>query len=434
MSTFFNRRSLLKAAPMALSSGWLPWLATRAARADQAGERKKALIILWMNGGPSQLDTFDPKPGHANSGPFQSIDTGVNGIRIGEHLPLVAKQMKHHAIVRSMSTKEGDHGRATLHLRTGNLPQGAIEFPVFGSLLSKEMHLPEADLPGYVSIAPRFGNAALSAGFLGPKFAPLVVGGSGGEENFFGNDRAGLTVENLELARGIAQVRADARRTLLNDLEVDFLTSRPGVATESHQSAYQSATRLMRKSAAQAFDLSSEDPKLRDRYGRNLFGQGCLLARRLVERGVPFVEVTLGGWDTHDNNFTLVKNLCNTLDPAWATLIADLKDRGLLDNTTVVWMGEFGRTPGINPRNGRDHYPDAWSVVLSGAGIQGGQVVGKTGKDGMAVEDRPVSIPDLLTTICQAVGIDSMKQNMSNVNRPIRIVDPVGKPVRELLS
>ncbi|MCE9566292.1 MAG: DUF1501 domain-containing protein [Planctomycetes bacterium] len=414
----------------AAGSGWLPTLAARAAN-DPA--RKRSCIVLWMSGGPTQTDTFDPKPGHANGGPFKAIDTVAEGVKIGEHLPDVAKQMKHLAVVRSMSTKEGDHGRATLHLRTGNLPQGAIEFPVFGSLIAKEKEQPTADLPGFVSITPRgFGGGALSAGFLGPQYAPLVVGGAG--ETFGTEQTGGLRVEDLGLPANVPQRRADERRELLDDLEAVFLASRPGTATKSHNSAYQRAARLMRESAAKAFDLSDEEEKLRDRYGKNRFGQGCLLARRLVERGVPFVEVSLGNWDTHDNNFVQVKSLCQTLDPAWATLMGDLKDRGLLDTTTVVWMGEFGRTPGINPRQGRDHYPNAWSMVLGGGGIKGGQAVGKTSKDGMAVEERPVTVPDLLATVCHAIGVDPEKQNMSNVNRPIRIVDQSAKPVKEVLT
>jgi hypothetical protein len=333
-----------------------------------------------------------------------------------------------------MATKEGDHGRATLHLRTGNLPMGGIDFPTFGSLVSKERANPDDDLPGYVSINPRgFGSAALSAGFLGSRHSPLVVGDSGGD--VFSAEMGGeLRVENLGLPSGISEQRADERRALLEETEADFIKSRPGIATESHTSAYQRAVRLMKESAAKAFELSEEKAKTRDTYGRNRFGQGCLLARRLVERGVPFVEVTLGGWDTHDNNFVQVKRLCDTLDPAWAALMIDLKDRGLLETTTVVWMGEFGRTPGINPRNGRDHYPNAWSVVLGGGGIKGGQAIGNTSKDGMKVEERPASVPDLLSTICHAIGIDPAKQNMSNVNRPIRIVDQSAKPLMEALS
>jgi uncharacterized protein (DUF1501 family) len=190
----------------------------------------------------------------------------------------------------------------------------------------------------------------------------------------------------------------------------------------------------MSESAMQAFDLSRESPQLRDAYGRNVFGQGCLLARRLVERGVPFVEVSLGGWDTHDDNFNAVRARCNTLDPAWATLLRDLDDRGLLASTLIVWMGEFGRTPVINPRQGRDHYPSAWSVVLGGGGIRGGSVVGRTSAGGDAVEERPVTVPDLQSTICSALGLEPQRQNMSSVGRPIRLVEPGATPLREILA
>jgi hypothetical protein len=412
-------------------AGWLPALAACAA-GDPA--RKRACIVLWMAGGPTQTDTFDPKPGHANGGPFRAIDTAAPGVRVAEHLPRVAGQMKHLAVVRSMATREGDHARATLHLRTGNLPQGGIDFPTFGALVSNEHARPDADLPGYVSISPRgFGPAALTAGFLGSRHAPLVVGGTGGDV-FAAESGGELRVENLGLPAGVSGRRADERRALLEETEGEFLAARPGAATDSHRSAYQRAVRLMKESAAKAFDLEGEKAAVRDRYGRTRFGQGCLLARRLVERGVPFVEVALGGWDTHDNNFAQVKGLCGTLDPAWAALVADLNDRGLLDTTTIVWMGEFGRTPGINPRQGRDHYPNAWSVVLGGGGIAGGRAVGKTGKDGMTVEERPVAVPDLLATICRAIGVDPAKQNMSNVSRPIRIVDQSAKPIAEVLA
>jgi hypothetical protein len=404
-------------------SGWLPLLAADTARAPG---RRRSCILLWMQGGPSQTDTFDPKPGHPNGGPFRAIETAAPGVRIGEHLPRLAQRMSHLAVVRSMSTKEGDHGRATQHVRSGNLPQGPIEFPTFGSLVAHERARPDDDLPGYVSISPRgLGPAALTAGFLGPSYAPVVVGGDG---------EGDLRVKDLGLPAGVSAERAQARLDLLRESEAEFLASRPGVGTRSHSAAYERAARLMRPSAARAFDLAEEKPELRDRYGRNRFGQGCLLARRLVERGVPFVEVTLGGWDTHDNNFAQVKNLCDTLDPAWSALLDDLGERGLLESTVVAWMGEFGRTPGINPRNGRDHYPAAWSAVLGGGGIKGGQAVGRTGVDGKSVEDRPVSVPDFLATVCLALGIDPMKQNMSNVGRPIRVVDPGAKPLTEVLA
>jgi uncharacterized protein (DUF1501 family) len=412
-----NRRTWLRAAASVPLAGWLGALAAAAER-DPA--RKRSCILLWMAGGPSQTDTFDLKPDHANGGPFKEIETNVSGVRISEHLPALAKQAKHLAVVRSMSTREGDHGRASQHLRTGYLPQGSIQFPTLGALVAHESDDEAADLPGFVSVGSP--GVAVSPGFLGPRYAPLVVGGES------------LRVENLERPQVIGNDRAEGRLGLMRDLEAGFLDTRTGVGTRSHRSAYDRAVRLMRESAARAFDLDGEPAKLRDAYGRSTFGQGCLLARRLVERGVPFVEVTLGGWDTHDNNFEQVKRLSGTLDSGFATLIADLKDRGLLETTTIVWMGEFGRTPVINPRNGRDHYPAAWSIVLGGGGIRGGQAVGRTGKDGLAVEERPMSVSDLLATLCQAIGLDPTKQNLSNVNRPIRLVDPSGKTVKELLA
>lgn len=431
MSTLQSRRNWMGrtlGGSAALSMcGWLPSLAAVAADNPQ---RKRSCIVLWMGGGPTQTDTFDMKPGHVNGGPFQEIATSAPDIRISEHLPKVAAHMQHFAVVRSMSTREGDHGRATFHLRTGKVPQGPIEFPTLGSLVAKERDDHLADLPSYVSITPRgIGEAALSAGFLGPRFAPLIVGGQDG-----GGERQSLQVTNLAPPDGISHDRVGERLAFLQEMGTEFLASREGLGTSSHQDAYQRAVRLMRDSAAKAFDLEEEQAALRDAYGRNRFGQGCLLARRLVERGVPFVEVSLGGWDTHDNNFTAVKNLSQTLDPAWATLVTDLKDRGLLESTLIVWMGEFGRTPGINPRNGRDHFPKAWSVVLGGGGIKGEAVVGRTSADGLSVDDRPVSVPDLLATICLGLGLDPMKQNMSNVGRPIRIVEPGTNPLKEILA
>ena len=232
----------------------------------------------------------------------------------------------------------------------------------------------------------------------------------------------------------MAKDHADARFDLLRQMQEEFASARPGAVSASHASAYDRAARLMQSASAKAFDLSEEKKELRDRYGRTMFGQGCLLARRLVERGVPFVEVTLGNWDTHNNNFDQVKNLCGNLDKGWSALMHDLKDRGLLDSTLIVWMGEFGRTPRINGQRGRDHYPNAWATVLAGGGIKGGQAVGKTSRDGTTVEERPVSTVDLLGTVCQALGVDSEKQNLSNVGRPIRIVDKTAKPVTEVVA
>ncbi len=421
-------------------SGWLERLAAETATNPQ---RRRSCILLWMNGGPSQMDTFDLKPGHANGGPYKDIATAVPGIRISEHLPKIAQHMEHMALLRSMSTKEADHERASFLLRTGNAPGGPIQYPSIGSLLAKELGSDESELPNFVSIAPvRFiSPASQGPGFLGPQYAPLIVGNSGFEAQPGNVDRA-LKVQDLDLPSGVNREQADKRLRILEGLEKGFLAQRPGDSLLSHRLAYERAVRMMRSPAAKAFNLEEEPANLRDAYGRNIFGQGCLLARRLVEQGVPFVEVTLSnapgvggvGWDTHQNNFEFVQKLSEVLDTAWATLMEDLKGRGLLDSTLIVWMGEFGRTPKINPQRGRDHWAASWTTVLSGGGINGGQVIGRTSPDGMAVEDRPVSVPDFLGTICRALGVDYSKQNMSNVGRPIRIVDKSAQPLKEVLA
>jgi hypothetical protein len=416
------------------SSGWLEALAAEGAQDPQ---RKRSCILLWMSGGPSQMDTFDLKPGHANGGPFAAAETGVPGIRISEHFPQVGKLASHLAIVRSMNSKEGDHGRATYLLRTGYVPQGPVQYPSLGALVSKELGAEGAELPGFVSVAPFrvLNQGAFGSGFLGPRYAPLIVGEGGLAVQQQGPtvDRA-LRVQDLSPPVDISREREDARLDLLKQVQSDFAAAHPDAPAGSHQSAYDGAVRLMRSPAAKAFDLDEEKAAVRDKYGRNLFGQGCLLARRLVEKGVPFVEVTLNGWDTHANNAQQVKSLSGTVDPAWASLMSDLKDRGLLDTTLIVWMGEFGRTPKFGRPDGRDHWPNTFSAVLAGGGIKGGQVIGATSEDGVSIKERPVSVPELLATVCKALGIDHEKQNLSNVGRPIRIVAPGTKPVQEALA
>jgi hypothetical protein len=438
-SAELTRRQVFRLASAGVLGGSASgWLANLAAEAATDPKRRKSCILLWMSGGPSQIDTFDPKPGHVNGGPYKPIETGVPGILLGEHLPRLAKQVKDLAIIRGMSTKEGDHGRATYNLRTGYLPQGPLRYPTLGSLVAKELDDDSAELPGFVSIAPAraFSPAAYSSGFLGPKYAPLIVGERGG-------GRRSFRVDDLELPSGIGRERADDRLELLHALGSDFQSTRPGVTPASHQDAYQRAVKLMRSPAARAFELDDEPEAVRDSYGRNPFGQGCLLARRLVERGVPFVEVTLSsvdgrnnqlGWDTHAQNFDAVQALSNVLDAGWSTLMNDLRSRGLLDQTMIVWMGEFGRTPKINESAGRDHFPNAWSTVLAGGGLKGGQVIGNTGEDGMEVRDRPVSVPDLLATVVKGLGLDPTNQNISDVGRPIRLVDAKARPITEVLG
>jgi uncharacterized protein (DUF1501 family) len=429
MRTSFDdltRRGWLRSAAVGVGaaagslSGWLPRLA--------AAEKKpaKAVIVLWMNGGPSTIDLWDLKPGHANGGPFKEIDTAAPGLRIGEHLPKLAGHGKDLAVVRSMTSKEGDHDRATFLLRTGYTPVGAIKFPAVGAVLANEIGRASSDLPNFVSIAPSRYATNIGGGFLGPKVDPLAIGESGGTAS-------DLTVPDLARPPGVSDAAQKSRLDLLTRLDERFVADRKSEVADGIESATARAVRLMRPEAAKAFDLTGEKDKVRDTYGRNLFGQGCLLARRLVERGVPFVEVTLDGWDTHQNNFDRVKELCGTLDGAFAALLSDLKDRGLLDSTLVVCQGEFGRTPKVNGQTGRDHWPNSWAVALAGGGLKTGQAVGKTTADGTAVDGDKTGVPDLIATVAKAVGIDPQKQNMSNVGRPIRVADPSARPIKELL-
>jgi uncharacterized protein (DUF1501 family) len=443
MALDLSRRHFLRGASLSVGvtlSGWLGRLATATAKERT---RKRACILLWMNGGPSQMDTFDLKPGHNNGGPFKETTTAVPGIKISEHLPKIADRMKHVSIVRSMTSKEGDHGLATFLNHTGYSSRGPIRYPSIGSTVSKELGSDDAALPNFVSIAPfrAFNPAAHGPGFLGPRYAPLIVGEStfGQQQSAATDASKALQVEDLALPGGIKADRFDARWELAAEFQRDFAASRPDPAARSHQTAYERASRLMRSATATALKLDDEPARLRDAYGRNVFGQGCLLARRLVEGGVPFVEVSLGGaggvgWDTHTDNFERVKTLSKDLDAGWSALMDDLKDRGLLDSTLIVWMGEFGRTPKINGSSGRDHFPYAWTAALSGGGVKGGQAVGRTSNDGMTVEDRPVSVPTLLATVCKALGIDPDTQNISNTGRPIPIAENGTKAVDELLA
>ncbi len=304
-----------------------------------------------MNGGPSQTDTFDLKPGHAHGGPFQPIATAVPGISVCEHLPEIARWTDRLAVIRSMSTREGDHGRARDNLRTGYFPQASIQFPVLGSLVSKEFGEPTGDLPNYVSILSRglFGPGMPPAGFLGPSHAPLIVG----RESDAGDEGRRLTVENLPLAPGISPQEARERLELLHNLERSFLTQRPGAAALGHENALAKAARLMSPGAAKAFALDDEPAPIQQKYGRSQFGQGCLLARRLIERSVPFVEVSLGGWDTHDDNFNRSRRPRRTLDRAWSALRTTSSERGMLESgrSSSGWVSS-GEPRAINPRQG----------------------------------------------------------------------------------
>ena len=438
-----NRRELLRIASLSLAgvslSGWLPHLAHAVGRDIHPPRR---CILLWMPGGASQTDTFDMKPHHENGGEFNEIQTSVPGIRISEHLPKLATCAENLAIVRGLSTAEGDHNRGTYLMHTGHRPGGPISYPTIGASLAKTLSGNETELPSFVSISPytAFNRAAYGPGFLGPRFAPLTVGATNVFQTPPQNQTgyAELGVDDLRNA-SIDRDQEDARLELWDTLQKGFLKSHPSSSPIAQNTVYQRAIRMMRSEAAKAFDLSEEPTAVREAYGTSRFGQGCLMARRLVERGVSFVEVALRGsnggalgWDTHVQNFPRVKNLSAELDAGWGTLMTDLQERGLLDSTTVIWLGEFGRTPIMNRNQGRDHFPRAWTTVLAGGGIRGGQTYGKTSQDGGTVEEDKVDVPDLFATLCCALGVDPEEQNISEVGRPIRIAE--GKPIAKILA
>jgi uncharacterized protein (DUF1501 family) len=413
-----SRRTFLRDVGIgAAGLGLLGWKEAVTAHAAELKKNGMACILLFMRGGPSQLETFDPKPGTTNGGPTKETATAVPGIKIAEHWKNVAKVMKDVTLIRSMTSKEGEHLRATYQMHTGYVPSGSVKYPSIGSIVASEIGPKEFDLPHFVSIGGRFATAG--SGFLGMQFAPFVVA------------NPTQMPSNVELAAGINAERFSKRLDLLNDLETDFAESGGTARVKAHRALYGNAAQMVLSPRLKAFDLSHENDKTRDRYGRSAFGQGCLLARRLVETGVTFAEVELNGWDTHNDNFDRVKSLTETCDPAFGALVGDLKERGLLEKTLVIWMGEFGRTPRINPRTGRDHYPRAFSVALAGGGVKGGQVIGATSSDGTTVEKRPVGVSDLFCSFYQTLKINPKKENMSGLGRPIKIVDG-GQAVKEL--
>lgn len=412
-----SRRELLKFSSLgvlgASASGWFEVLAARAA-ADPAAV--KSCILLFMAGGQSHVDTWDPKPEN-KSVQFKPIDTSVSGIKLAENLPQLAKLAKEISILRGMSTNEGDHGRARYHLHTGyRQGVGGLIHPSLGAIVSSQLGQPNDVLPNFVSIDAKNGGRANGSGYIGPMHAPLEM------------TDPNKGVENLQSLSG----KSDKRTGLLEEMEKGFVERLRAPSAEAHQAMYQRAVALMRSPKVKAFDLSQEPAAMREAYGKSAFGDSCLLARRLVEFGVKFVEITLEGWDTHTDNFGMVKQLCGQLDPAMSALIKDLKDRGRLDSTLVICMSEFGRSPNPEGGDGRGHYAKAWSTVMAGAGLKTGQIVGRTDKLGATVVERPISTVDFMATVCKALQIDYTKCFTTNEGRPVRIVDKNEKIVSEL--
>lgn len=416
-----SRRGFLYGMSAAGAAGAFNFRDVMSLQAADLRRQGKAMILLFMQGGPSQLETFDPKPGTETGGPTKAIDTAVSGIQIAEGWEKTALQMNDIAIIRSMTNKEGQHERAVYQMHTGYIPSGSIKHPSLGCNIARELAPADRELPAVVSIGNgrAAGIGGSGAGFLGVDYEPFHVANPGN------------LPENV--ATTVNESRFKRRLGLLDRLEGEFAIRGGETVVENHRRITDKSSKLVLSPLTKTFDLSQESAATRESYGDSEFGRGCLLARRLVESGVTFVEVRLGNWDTHQDNFTAVKGLAGQCDPALAALITDLKQRGLFDKTLIVWTGEFGRTPRVNPRTGRDHWPRNFNALLAGGGIKGGQVIGETSRDGTTLTKEPVNVPDLFCSICQSMNVNPTKEIMSPIGRPMKIVDG-GQPVAGLFA
>lgn len=381
--------------------------------------KAKACIFVYLEGGPSHIDTFDPKPGAKSAGSFQPIETKITGVQFSQHLPKLAAVADKLAVVRSLTSAEGDHDRAAVLVHTGYSPTPVLEYPALGSVVARECAAAQTDAPAYVSF-----GATSGPGYFGPEYGPYVV------------DDVYNPGPNLDLPEGFAEARMARRLAAVEQLNGKFAgrtgSSRIGDFTRLSQRADQ----LRQSPAVRAYDFATAEAELWKAYGGEVndgFARSCMMARRMIENGVKFVEVRLSGWDTHADNFNQVQALSSQLDPALATLVTDLETRGLLSQTLVVCLGEFGRTPQINGDNGRDHWASVFSCVLAGGGVKPGQVVGSSDAEGAEVKDRPVKIPDLHATIFTALGIDPGRQYKTPDGRPMKLTSG-GVAVKELLG
>jgi len=421
-----RRRDVLKVGALSLLGLSLPEVlqARSAAAAAKSPFNDKNCILLFMNGGPSHIDTWDPKPDAPSEyrGEFNPLATNVDGIQISEHLPNMARIADKYAIVRSLTSPEGSHERACHYMLTGHRVLPTLEFPAYGSVLLRERGF-KNNLPPYVAIPQTLRGG--TPGYLGTVYQPFSVGSPSSDGKFNVRD----------VSTPIADERLAARTALLKQQDARLLSNDPdgtlGALDEFYARAYDLVTS---PEARKAFDLSSETDALKAQYGKTSFGMGCLLARRMVEAGTRFVTISNGGWDTHGNNFkNLREKQLPPIDMGFSTLLKDLEDRGMLENTLVLWMGEFGRTPKINKTAGRDHWPKAQSVVFAGGGVRGGQVVGKSDATASLPAERPVTPQDMAATIYSLLGVDGHKTFTTNTGRPIKIAEG-GEVVKELVA
>ncbi len=425
----FYRRDFLKAGALGLfglSLTDLFRLKAHGATTFQEKETATSVILVWLGGGPSHLDMWDLKPDAPEEirGLFKPISTNVTGIQMSEHLPRLAQQTDKLCIIRSMTSPEAAHERGTHYMMTGYQPLPGFAVPGYGAVVSKLKEQRSA-LPPYIAVpAP---VAYGGGGFLGASLAPFSPGGNPASKNF--------KVRDLEPPKEVSFERVERRRSLRQAVDAAFKKYEAGnPAAEAVDSFYTSAYDLMSSTDARAaFDLGNEPDKTRDAYQRNTFGQSCLLARRLVEAGVNFVTVSNGGWDNHNNIFSALPGKLNAFDRTMATLIEDLGDRGLLETTLVLAMGEFGRTPVINRNGGRDHHSRVFSIMLAGGGVQGGQVIGASDPLGMEPAETPVRPEDLSATLYRCLGID-YNQHLESPDGVRIVLSRGGKPIRGVLA
>ena len=388
--------------------------------AQELRRNQKRCIMLWLAGGASQMETFDPKPGAVTGGPFQSIQTSTPGIQISELMPKMARRFKDTCIIRSLNTRNGDHGSGAKLMMRGRMGEASLDYPDLGAVLARELGQENSAVPDYVSFyfATEGRNMAPgNPGFLGARYGSMDLYTS-------------MIPENIRRA-GISDQDHVARNELRGLISSQFERGRLSDSLDSHRQAYQRVRGIM--AHERLFDISLEPQRVRDRYGPTLFGQQCLAARRLVEAGVPFVRVGRAWWDSHGQNFETHQEMVPELDHVMATLLDDLEQRGLLQSTLVITLAEFGRTPNINSQLGRDHFASAWSSTLSGCGIRGGSVYGRSDETGNRVADGEVGAARLFATIYRALGINHQKNYYVGA-RPVPLTDPGTEPIREVLA
>ena len=378
----------------------------------------KSVIYIYLSGGMSHIDTFDPKPAWEQQGPVETIDTNVAGIQVSSYLPQLAKRMNHMAVIRSMYSNQGAHEPGNYFMHTSYVKRGTIKHPGLGAWLNSMSGKTNSTLPGNIRIGGS-NNALGGAGYLDAKYEPLHLG----------NPDDGLPY--VDRHHSVDEIEMRERLAIAQMMDLTFHKKYPAKQVRAYNDVYAEAIRLMNSKDLEAFNLNNEPEQIRRRYGDSKFGKGCLLARRLVEHGVRFVEVTSGGWDTHNDNHNQLTQLSNPLDTGVSALLDDLYYRGLLEETLVVIGTEFGRTPEFNGNSGRNHHPTAFSTVLAGGGIQGGQVYGVTDERGHSVTENGVTVPDFNATIAYALGLPLDKVVYSPSGRPFTIADK-GQPIKAL--